>query len=85
MGEFNQMVPIDEEEFHEDPDGNDIDHLEFVSGQFDDMIVKGKDSGKYYFHDESLRFLIGPYDTEDEARDAEARYWREIVTANQEL
>ena len=78
---FNKMVRVDDPEVHADSDGNDVDHLEFVSEEFDDTIVRGKKSGKYYFHDETFANLIGPYDTEDEAREEEYNYYAEVVSA----
>jgi hypothetical protein len=85
MGEFNRLVPIDNDTSHEDMDGHNIDELEFLSGSPDDLIVRGKSSGKYYFHSDDLANLIGPYDTEEDARDAEQRYYEEIVLAQKEL
>lgn len=83
--EFSRLVPVDDCDCHADTDGNDVDHLEFLSSEFDDMIVRGKRTGKYYFHDETLANLIGPYDTEADCRAAETKYFAEIVTAKREI
>ena len=82
---FNKMVRVDDPDVHKDADGNDVDALEFVSEEFDDTIVRGRKSGKYYFHDETFANLVGPYDTEDEAREEEHNYYAEVVSAQDEV
>ena len=82
---FNKMVRVDDPDVHKDEDGNDVDALEFVSEEFDDTIVRGRKSGKFYFHDETYANIIGPYDTEDEAREQEHQYYAEVVSAQDEV
>ena len=84
MGEFNRLIPIDDPAVEQDEEGNDVSQLEFLSGDPDDLVVRNT-NGKYYFHDATAAFLIGPYETEKEARDAENRYFTEILVAQQEL
>lgn len=62
----------------EDVEGNDVMHLAFCEGRYDNLTYSTV-SGKFYFWDETLANLVGPYDTQEEGDEAYQRYYEYIT------